>query len=74
MEHDELIHEELLKVNRSLGTIEGTLDGINNRMDRVEGLYGRVQKLETNEGKNKGYAAGIAATIALIGAVAGFLL
>ena len=67
------IQAELRKVNETLGFIRGTLEGVDDRLDNIEGLYGRVQTLEVKASRNMGYAAGVAACVAIVITILGFI-
>lgn len=46
MENHERIYEGITEINRTLGQIEGKLEGFDERFGRIEALHSRVRSLE----------------------------
>ena len=67
------IQGELRKINKTLGFLLGTMEGVDGRLDNIERLFGRVQTLEVKTAGSLKYAAGVAAGVAGIIMVLGFI-
>lgn len=76
--NDEAIHAELRKINEALGYINGTMVGVHDRLEEMEGFDSRVRSIEMRTAKNGGYLKGVGAAVgflfALVGALAAFTI
>ncbi len=68
------INGELREINEKLGWVRGTLEGIDGRLDTLDPLFDRVKSLEVKASRSVGYAAGVAAAIAVFITLAGFIV
>jgi len=72
------VNDKLLSIERSLGRLEGKVDGINTRLDRINGSISnhdkRINELEDSVSNMEGKAGIIGALVAFIVSLAAIVI